>query len=61
MLPSLIKEKKFIDTVEDLTIFVNNINEDGEMENIFLKDLSETKTIFAKKGIISKKGKLNFL
>ena len=61
MLPSLIKEKKFIDTVEKLTIFVDQINESGEMKNIFLKDLSEQKTIFAKKGQIIKKGKSNFL
>jgi len=55
MLPSLIKEKEFIDTVEDLTIFVDSSNQDGEMKNIFLKDLSGNKTIFAKKGIINKK------
>ena len=61
MLPSLIKEKKFIDTVEKLTIFVDQINESGEMKNIFLKDLSEQKTIFAKRGQIIKKGKSNFL
>ena len=61
MLPSLIKEKEFIDTVSDLTIFVDSSNQNGEMENIFLKDLSANKTIFAKKGIINKKGKSNFL
>ena len=61
MLPSLIKEKKFIDTVEKLTIFIGKIDEDGKMENIFLKDLSEEKTIFAKKGMIYKKDKSNFL
>ena len=61
MFASLIKEKKFIDTVEKLTFFVEKINQDGEMENVFLKDLSTKKTIFAKKGIILKKNKSNFL
>ncbi len=61
MFASLIKEKKFIDTVEKLTFFVEEINQDREMKNIFLKDLSAKKTIFAKKGIILKKNKSNFL
>ncbi len=34
MLPSLIKEKKFIDTVEKLTIFVDQINESGELGSV---------------------------
>ncbi len=61
MFASLIKEKKFIDTVEKLTFFIEKINQEGEIENIFLKDLSAKKTIFAKKGIILKKNKSNFL
>ena len=61
MFASLIKEKKFIDTVEKLTFFVEEINQEGEMKNIFLKDDSTKKTIFAKKGIILKKNKSNFL
>ena len=61
MFASLIKEKKFIDTVEKLTFFVEKINQEGEMKNIFLKDSSAKKTIFAKKGIILKKNKSNFL
>ena len=36
--PSLLKEKKFIDTVENLTIFIEKKNENGEMFNIILKD-----------------------
>ena len=36
--PSLLKEKKFIDTVENLTIFIGKKNNKGEMFNIFLKD-----------------------
>ena len=61
MFASLIREKKFIDTVEKLTFFIEKINQDGEMKNIFLRDLSAKKTIFAKKGIILKKNKSNFL
>ena len=34
--PSLIKEKKFIDTVEDLTIFTNSKDGDGTLRNIIL-------------------------
>ena len=35
MFASLIREKKFIDTVEKLTFFVEEINQEGEMKNIF--------------------------
>ena len=33
-----LKEKKFIDTVKGLTIFIGKKNDKGEMFNIFLKD-----------------------
>jgi len=62
--PSLIKEKKFIDTVSDLTIFVDKINSKGELVNIFLKDQIEDKEsqiIHAKKGILQKQNDKNFL
>ena len=62
--PSLIKEKKFIDTVSDLTIFVDKINNKGELVNIFLKDQikdEESQIIHAKKGILQKKNEKNFL
>ena len=36
--PSLIKQKKFIDTVEDLTIFVSASDDNGTLRNIILKD-----------------------
>ena len=53
---ALIKEKKFNDTVKDLTIFVEEKTTDGKLKNIFLRDdsglLNETKTIIAKKGEI---------
>ncbi len=35
---SLISEKKFIDTVKDFTIFIEDIDEKGKFKNIFLKD-----------------------
>ena len=62
--PSLIKEKKFIDTVENLTIFVGGKKANGEMLNIFLKDkISDTKSqiIYSKSGKIFSKDNLNFL
>ena len=51
--PNLIKEKKFIDAVESLTIFVEKKKKNGELENIYLKDnLSDNQSqiIYAKKG-----------
>ena len=56
--PSLIKEKKFIDIVSNLTIFVEKKNDDGSFENIFLKEysgVSKYQIIFAKNGRISSK------
>ena len=56
--PSLIKSKKFIDAVNNLTIFIEKKNSNGEFENIFLKDkYSElnSQIISAKKGRIVKK------
>tara|TARA_B100000401_G_scaffold71824_1_gene43944 strand:- start:145 stop:1296 length:1152 start_codon:yes stop_codon:yes gene_type:complete len=53
--PSLMQEKKFIDTVDKLTIFIQNKNSSEEFENIFLKDdLSTNKSqiIYAKKGLL---------
>ena len=62
-IPSLLKEKRFNDTVEKLTIFVNKKNDDGTFENIFIKDEGATltnissdgsgSTIFSKKGNVS--------
>ncbi len=61
--PSLIKEKKFIDTVEGLTIFVNK-KEKNLLQNIFLKESTsgdEAQIIYAKSGSIVNKNDLNFL
>ena len=52
--PSLIQEKKFIDTVENLTIFIDKKINKTEYANIFLKDDSSInpKIIFAEKGFL---------
>ena len=54
---SIIQEKKFIDVVKDLTIFVEEKNINGDLKNIFLKEkIGENKhqIIFAKEGKIKK-------
>jgi lipopolysaccharide export system permease protein len=56
---SILKPKKFIDTVKNLTIYFDKKNEIGELENIFLKDNtneSDYKIIFAKKGVFEFRG-----
>ncbi len=61
---SLITEKKFIDTVKDLTIFVDEIDDQGNMKNIFLKDginKENAQIISAKKGRIFEQGENKFL
>ena len=53
--PNLIKPKKFIDTVENLTIFIESKNVDGSYKNIILKDstnLANSQIIIAKSGRI---------
>ena len=53
--PSLLKEKKFIDTVDKLTIFIDKKNNNGSFNNVYLKDqIAEGKS----KIIIAKSGKL---
>ena len=53
--PSLINEKKFIDTVEKLTIYIDKKDNNNEYKNIFLKDEKENKI----KIIYASSGKLN--
>jgi len=53
--PNLIKPKKFIDTVENLTIFIDSKNDKGFYKNIILKDISNNnnvQTIIAQTGMI---------
>ena len=55
---SILKPKKFIDIVQDLTIYFDEKNENGELKNIFLNDKSsynETQTTFAKTGILKQR------
>jgi len=50
--PSLFQEKKFIDTVDKLTIFIESKDRQGGLKNIYLKDDSTTypRIIVAKSG-----------
>ena len=62
-LPLLIKPKKFIDTVERLTIYSDKKYQ-NTLENILIKDSfsnSKSKIIFAKKGFFSETNNSNFL
>ena len=62
-LPLLVKPKKFIDTVERLTIYSDKKNK-NTLENIIIKDSfsrSKSKIIFAKKGYFSENGGNNYL
>ncbi len=52
---ALVKEKKFIDTVSNLTIYVDEKNEDQILKNIILKDeinKDESQFIYAQEGKI---------
>ena len=62
--PNLIKEKKFIDTVSNLTLYVNEKTDDGIFKNLVLKDeIDKTKSqiIYANQGEIIKKNNNYFL
>ena len=62
-LPFLIKPKKFIDTVEKLTIYSDKRDNDI-LENIIIKDKfsnEKSKIIFAKEGYFTNFGDKNFL
>ena len=62
-LPLLIKPKKFIDTVEKLTIYSDKKNQ-NILENIIIKDSfskSKSKIIYAKKGYFSGNNESNYL
>ena len=60
---SLITERKFIDTLKDFTIFVESIDEDGNMKNIYLKDgmNKNTQIISARMGRIIEDGSKKYL
>ena len=51
--PSLIKERKFIDTVDKLIIYIEERETDTQYKNIFIKNdlgIYQSKIIYAKKG-----------
>ena len=57
-LPKLISEKKFINVVKNLTIFVEEYNQDGVLRKIYINervDKNKSKIIVADKGKIIKK------
>jgi len=61
---SILKPKKFIDVIENLTIYFDEKNENGELINIFLnekKDINNSQTTFAKIGTISIKNNIKIL
>ena len=63
-LPSLVKPKKFIDTVEKLTIYVDKKNDVDQFENIVIKDTYnniDSRIIYAKSGYFSQLNNQNFL
>ena len=63
-LPSLVKPKKFMDTVEKLTIYVDKKNDLGQFENIVIKDTynnKDSRIIYAKTGFFSQLNDQNFL
>ena len=56
---SILKPKKFVDVVQNLTIYYERKNENGELENMFLNDKSspnESKTTIAKTGKFEMRG-----
>ena len=62
--PFLIKSKKFIDTVSDLTIFIDNKDSNGVFENVYIQDNSDnekTQVVLAQKGLLGKKNDNIFL
>jgi lipopolysaccharide export system permease protein len=61
---SALKPKKFVDIVQNLTIYYEKKNENGELENIFLNDKSspnESQTTIAKTGIFQMRGNKKIL
>tara|TARA_Y100000590_G_scaffold462035_1_gene625132 strand:- start:7120 stop:8313 length:1194 start_codon:yes stop_codon:yes gene_type:complete len=61
---ALIKERKFIDTVSDLTIYVDKKFDNGLLQNIFLKDeitKDKSQFIYAKEGKLVDVNKVKFL
>ncbi|MDA9731639.1 LptF/LptG family permease [Candidatus Pelagibacter sp.] len=63
-LPSLVKPKKFMDTVEKLTIYVDKKNDLDQFENIVIKDTynkKDSRIIYAKTGFFTQINNQNLL
>ena len=61
---SILKPKKFIDVIGNLTIYFDNKNKNGELINIFLNekiDINNSKTTFAKTATINIKNNIKIL
>lgn len=61
---SLFKSKKFNDTIKNLTIYIDNKDQNNFLENVYIKkDINENsfQVTFAKKGKFIKKGNNNVL
>tara|TARA_B110000037_G_scaffold35935_1_gene43750 strand:- start:3011 stop:4138 length:1128 start_codon:yes stop_codon:yes gene_type:complete len=61
---SILKPKKFIDIVKNLTIYFDRKNKNGELVSIFLNDKSkenESQTTIAKKGVLEIRGENKIL
>ncbi|MDA7795708.1 LptF/LptG family permease, partial [Candidatus Pelagibacter sp.] len=61
---SILKPKKFIDIIKNLTIYFDEKGVEGELKNIFLNDKSsetESQTTFAKTGILKERGNTRLL
>ena len=55
---SILKPKKFIDVIENLTIYFDEKNKNGELKNIFLNEklnLNNSRTTFAKTALVKVK------
>ena len=63
-LPNLMKERKFIDTVSNLTIYIDKVDSNNKYTNIILKDeITDNKSqiIYAKKGELIKENENFYL
>ena len=61
---SMLKPRKFVDIIKNLTIYYDKKNINGELKNIFLNDkisLTDSQTTFAKMGVFEIKKKKKIL
>jgi lipopolysaccharide export system permease protein len=61
---NILKPKKFVDVIKNLTIYFEKKNKNGELQNIFLNEKSsfnESQTIIAKYGKFEKRGERKIL